>query len=60
MNVLAQFIDADLLLQLDEREVRALGAIIDAEITGNPNVRKAIAERLAGIMPKLGKSPRSK
>ncbi|WP_316232478.1 hypothetical protein [Bradyrhizobium sp. SZCCHNR1051] len=53
MNILAHFIKPEMLLQLNDAEIRALGAIIDAEITGNAEIKTAISKRLHDLMPKL-------
>lgn len=60
MNIIAQFIKPELLLSLGEKEIRALGAIIDAEITQNPEIRAAITKRLAEIEPSIPKELKKK
>ncbi len=60
MNITAQFIRPELLLKLSDREIRTIGAIIDAEITGNPDIKAAINKRLAEIEPHIPLEPKKK
>ena len=46
MTVLAQLLGKEILFELDERELRALGAVVDAEILDNPEIKKALQARL--------------
>jgi hypothetical protein len=51
MSNLAQFMDKSLFLQLSDDQVERLTAVVDAEISNNPDVQAEIKKALEKYVP---------
>ena len=53
MSSLAQLLDPDILVQLNDRDIEAIEFAIDAEIASNPEIQRILKERIDPLQSAL-------